>query len=249
MNYISTNIFKMSSPILVITADDLGYSQSVNDAIFRSLQKGYINSASLMVNTQGFENAVLEIIKENLYDKIGVHVNLTEGAPLTKNYFGHFVDTNNNWNRNSITKLRYHLPKDFKISFSNEICAQIEKVISQGFNPSHISSHHHVHTLPCFFPLFLSIAKRYNIKLRLAQGYNENNYLKYLYRSYINQKVKTSGLNFTDAFTTISSFKKLINKGRGNTIEIMVHPVLNDTCNIIDKISKKSLEAELNSIQ
>lgn len=68
---------------LIINADDLGLSESVNDAIVYCLKNEYIDRATLMVNMPGTQDAINKIISNSLQDKIGLHINLTEGRPLT----------------------------------------------------------------------------------------------------------------------------------------------------------------------
>ena len=68
---------------LIINADDLGLSESVNDAIIYCLKNEYIDRATLMVNMPGTQDAINKIISNSLQDKIGLHINLTEGRPLT----------------------------------------------------------------------------------------------------------------------------------------------------------------------
>ena len=67
---------------IVINADDLGRSDDVNKAILDAFHRGLITSASIMANMPGFENAVNAIKASGIEDRIGVHLNLTQGAPL-----------------------------------------------------------------------------------------------------------------------------------------------------------------------
>ena len=72
---------------LIINADDFGLNTSVNHAIIESFEKGLINSTTLMANMPGFEEAIELAHKNNIIDKIGIHLCLTEGEPITKKYF------------------------------------------------------------------------------------------------------------------------------------------------------------------
>src|SRR5262245_1210266 len=71
-------------PTVIITADDFGFSPSVNEAIVRSLRDGLVTHASLLVNLEGFESACEAVRSNGLQDRIGLHFNLTEGRPVTK---------------------------------------------------------------------------------------------------------------------------------------------------------------------
>ena len=79
--------------------------------------------------------------------------------------------------------------------------------------------------MPCFYQLFLDAAKKYNLKLRLAQTYNEGSYLKFLYRKYINGLFKQGERGYSDYFETVDIFLKRGEEIKpGKIVEIMLHP-------------------------
>ena len=68
---------------MVINADDFGYSESVNKAISDCFEKGLINRTTIMVNMPQAE-AASELARTNgFFDKVGLHINLTEGKALS----------------------------------------------------------------------------------------------------------------------------------------------------------------------
>src|SRR6202012_5583899 len=70
---------------LIINADDFGLSSIVNRAILATMEEGLVTSTSMMANMPGFEHGVgLARVHAKLAGRIGVHLNLTEGRPLTK---------------------------------------------------------------------------------------------------------------------------------------------------------------------
>lgn len=215
---------------ILANADDFGYSLSVNKAILYCYQQKLINSSSLMVNTKSFDDAV-EIIHQNstIVRNIGVHVNLAEGKPITNFGENNFLDDNGNWDFAKVNqKFNFRLNAGEKRAFLSEINAQIEKVLSHNIALVHIDSHCHLHTLPCFFRLFIEASRQHRLKLRLAQTYSEGNYAKFYYRKYINNIFKKHNINYSDYFETPNSY---IN-GRPGTneksmVEIMLHPEFN----------------------
>ncbi len=68
---------------LIVNADDFGYSHDVNMAIVEAFEKGYITNTTIMVNMPGFDEAVELSKKYGFFDKVGLHLNLFEGVPLT----------------------------------------------------------------------------------------------------------------------------------------------------------------------
>ncbi len=72
-------IFK-NGPLFIINADDLGICSERDKGIFELFEKGYISSASILVNCINFENSILISRRMNL--QLGLHLNLTEGEPI-----------------------------------------------------------------------------------------------------------------------------------------------------------------------
>ena len=210
---------------IIINADDFGFRSSVNKAILYCFEQGYINSTSLMTNVFFFEDAVEMFHSNSAIQNIGVHVNLSEGKPITNfNQFA-YLDEDGNWDNSKVNRKYTFLSADAKTAFSQEIHAQIDKAILNKIPVIHLDSHYHTHTLPCFYKLFLEAAKSYKLKIRLAQTYNEDNYFKYYYRKYINGIFKANSINYSDLFENVNRFLKYPRSLRANQImEIMIHP-------------------------
>lgn len=65
-----------------ITADDYGYSVERNEGIECAINNGVVNSVSVLVNGYALRPLTLNTLKEI---RIGLHLNLTEGKPVTTN--------------------------------------------------------------------------------------------------------------------------------------------------------------------
>jgi len=68
--------YSASARLLVIHADDLGMSHSVNRATFEALEKGWITSASILVPCPWFPE-VARWVKEHPNADLGIHLDLT----------------------------------------------------------------------------------------------------------------------------------------------------------------------------
>ena len=88
---------------LIINADDLGLSPGVNQAILKAHNDGFLSHASLMANTEYFDNAIEEIIPQCENLMIGVHVNLTCAKAL---YSGNVL-AENDLLKNDFVKLLF----------------------------------------------------------------------------------------------------------------------------------------------
>lgn len=146
---------------LIITADDLGFSPGVNQAILNAHNEGFLTHASLMANTDYFQQAVEDIIPncENL--QIGVHVNLTCAKAL---FSGNILAENGLLKNNFVQLLFKRKSKKVLESLQNEIEMQILKIKDQGIIISHIDGHEHVHIIPSINKIVRKLAEKYHIE-------------------------------------------------------------------------------------
>lgn len=227
---------------IIATADDLGLKSSVNKAILFCFEQGYVNSASFLTSTDFFEETLALLHSNPVINNVGVHVNFASGKPVTDFKHREFLDEQGNWDLKKTNRKIYFLSTETKAAFVKEIYAQIDKAIAAHVPVIHLDSHYHLHTLPCFWKLFLHVAKRYKLKLRLAQTYNEDNYIKYLYRKRINNIVKAGNNQYAEYFESVRYFLKKINIGeREGLTEVMLHPDFDKQGNLIDHFDESSL--------
>ena len=69
---------------IIVNADDFGRDEESTRAILECFRRGYINQTTLMVNMPCAEKAVVLAREAGFADKIGLHLNLTQGMPLTE---------------------------------------------------------------------------------------------------------------------------------------------------------------------
>ena len=145
---------------ILVNADDFGFSRGVNQAILRAHRDGFLTHASLMANTEYFDEAVNEIVPEVPNLKIGVHITLTCGNALS----GENILAQNdrlNWTFVKLLLLR----KTSKVlrSLEEEIESQILKIKNSGIEISHIDGHEHVHIIPSINSIVRKLARRHGI--------------------------------------------------------------------------------------
>lgn len=147
---------------IINNADDFGYSRAVNYGIIDSFQRGVLTSATVMANMPGFDHAVM-LAKENPELGVGVHLTLTAGRPILN---GHqtIADEGGRF-RKRVYYCEMDTPIDEEEVYA-EWKAQIERVLSNGILPTHLDSHHHIHTFRNNLPVFLRLAKEYDLPVR-----------------------------------------------------------------------------------
>ncbi|MEG6573839.1 chitin disaccharide deacetylase [Caldibacillus debilis] len=146
---------------LIINADDFGYSRSVNYGIIDAHQLGILTSTTLMTNMPGAGHAA-ELAKANPSLGVGVHLVLTCGKPLLKHHKT-IADMNGNFRRLDYYKGAFTIDLD---EVYEEWKAQIEKFLSFGLIPTHLDSHHHIHSFGNIPEVFLTLAKEYRLPVR-----------------------------------------------------------------------------------
>ena len=141
---------------VIINADDLGKNSNVNKAIAKAFSDGVISSATIMANSDTWDE-VHQIINQNPHASFGVHLNLTEGKALTESPVlvqSGIVDENNCFTKN-VRNLSVYTPEILQ-AVKDEWLSQLRKVIEiEGIKVSHVDGHHHIHT---FYP-FIGILK------------------------------------------------------------------------------------------
>lgn len=158
---------------LIINADDLGISKGVNYAIKEAFNNGYLTHASVMVNANYFNDALENIIIRYPDLKIGLHLNLTYGRPISQaNIIPLLVNKDLKFKHNFISLARIKKSVELQRQIYQEIKAQIEKAIRFGIKLNHIDSHEHIHLIPFINKITKDLATKYKI-LRIRE-FNES---------------------------------------------------------------------------
>lgn len=145
---------------LIVNADDFGLSNGVNHGIIDSYLYGIVNSTTMMMNMDGTEHAI-QLAKRYPKLRVGIHLVITCGKPLAQNVPS-LVDDNGGFKSNSSLN-----PLDISLEeLEKEWTAQIDRFIKSGLKPTHLDSHHHVHTLKELVPVVKSLSNKYGLPVR-----------------------------------------------------------------------------------
>ena len=145
----------------IVNADDLGMSETVNEAIFESMRLGRVTSATLMANAPGFDHAVANLGRFASCS-FGVHLNITQFEPLTRNPdLGPILDSNGAFNGGA---KKVPMGGALRQAIRKEWDAQVERVYRAGVKPSHLDSHHFAHTRPAVFPVLKGLQRKFGIE-------------------------------------------------------------------------------------
>ncbi len=181
---------------LIIHADDYGISHEVNLAIQKGIEDGVIDRATLMVNMPFAEEAV-EMARAGRYlNRIGLHLNLVEGRPLSEKIKNTWLCTDGYLN-GAISNKKYKTRpiRDLEAlkCIEEEIELQMQRFLSWGMPLFHVDSHQHSHIKPSIFPIVLRLAKKNGFQsIRLASIIPSDSprLSVKIYKNYINARIK-----------------------------------------------------------
>ncbi|WP_124639565.1 MULTISPECIES: carbohydrate deacetylase [Amniculibacterium] len=247
----------MDKKKIIINADDLGFTKSINLAIKEAHLSGYLTHASLMANTAFFNHAVDEVLPHCPQLNIGVHVNLTCAKTLTGNSE---IAKEGTLKWSFVKLLLLRKSPEILNKIEEEIEAQIQMVKSVHHNISHIDGHEHIHIIPSINKIVRKLAKKYDIPR--VREINENFFESWKYNSsttpFVNI-IKLELLKFLSFFNENSgkvAFYSILNtcmvnennlfnyleNTKSDEIEVMLHPSLGFNDNDKEDLDERFIE-------
>jgi hopanoid biosynthesis associated protein HpnK len=150
---------------LIVNADDFGLTDGVNRAVLEGHRNGIITSTTLMANGMAFDSAVAASATAPGLG-VGVHLNLTQGRPLTPAcQVPSIVTSDGSFYPGPAILARQILSRRVKLGdVETELRCQIQKVASSGVRITHLDSHKHIHLLPPLFNVVVKLAQEYGIR-------------------------------------------------------------------------------------
>jgi predicted glycoside hydrolase/deacetylase ChbG (UPF0249 family) len=148
---------------LIISADDFGLTEGINEGIIRCAREGIVTSASVMANMPAFEQAVV-LAGQCPGLATGVHLNLVKGSPLQPaGEVRSLVDDRGAFYTLPRFTLRLLSGKIRLAEAEKELRSQVEKALNAGLKVTHLDSHRHFHVYPPLLKLVIKMAREYKI--------------------------------------------------------------------------------------
>jgi hypothetical protein len=148
---------------LIINADDLGYSPTVNRAIAELFEAGLVTSASLLVNQPASEEGA-DIARSLPRLSVGVHLNLSRGRPiLPAAQVPSLVDEEGQLWESATFFRRAVLGQVKWYEAAAELEAQVQWALARGLHLDNLDSHVHFHSLPAARRITEQLANRHHV--------------------------------------------------------------------------------------
>jgi predicted glycoside hydrolase/deacetylase ChbG (UPF0249 family) len=254
----------MASRYLIVNADDYNVDVERNLGILKAVRDGIVTSVTVIANTTRDEGTLSEL-KHTLADRVGIHLNLSSGAPLTKygktltDGVGQFLDKQTVWRRAMFRKINL-------IEVEREFTEQINRLCRQGIHPDHLDGHNHIHVFPGIATVVARLANQFGIeKVRLPsetfsdwkQSVRRNGFKKRFFgflSAQARHVFERHGIRSTEHFagiqspevSSLESLRSFLAQLPEGTTELMCHPGYANPAG--DPFSSKERENELNSL-
>jgi predicted glycoside hydrolase/deacetylase ChbG (UPF0249 family) len=174
--------FARDAKLLVVHADDVGMTHSVNAATIKGLDTGLINSASIMVPCPWFPE-IADYAKSHPDIDFGLHLTLTServyyrwGPVAPRDIVPSLVDENGYFHHDWSTDTHID-PKDAE----RELRAQIDRAYAMGIHPTHLDSHQYrlIVSGKDLFEVFLRVAHASKLPFFVSRDwFADNPYLE-----------------------------------------------------------------------
>lgn len=165
MNSPSVPATAQTRPRLIVTADDFGLHEAVNEAVERGYRDGVLRAASLMVAAPAVADAVARA-KQNPGLAVGLHLVLADGrAMLPPTRIPALVDAQGMFDSNMVRNgFRFFFLPHVRRQLADEIRAQFEAFAATGLKLDHVNAHKHFHLHPTILTLMLTIGREFGLR-------------------------------------------------------------------------------------
>lgn len=191
----STDDVYIRNNMVIINADDFGLSSSVNEAIVRCFNDNLIHRTTVMTNMPAFTEACELAERNEFKDKVGLHLVLNDGCPLTER-----IKSNHHFCKDGqfIQGWYVSIKRKFFLSYYDKEClreeieAQMKAYCNAGYTLMHIDSHYLIHTSsPVLIDMVCELAKKYGFKsMRNVSLYSTDNIVYRIAKKYVARRIR-----------------------------------------------------------
>ena len=149
---------------LIVTADDFGLHESVNEAVEQASRAGILNAASLMVTAHATKDAIRRArMLPNL--GVGLHVVLADGwSTLDAHLIPEIADPTGRMHSDMFRKgVRFFFKSGARRQLEAEIRAQFAAFARTGLTLDHVNVHKHFHIHPTILNILLEVGRDYGM--------------------------------------------------------------------------------------
>lgn len=149
---------------LIVTADDFGIHEAVNEAVGLASRAGVLTAASLMVGAPAAADAVRRA-RELPRLRVGLHLVLADGfAMLPREQIPDLVDSEGRFGDGMwLDGVRYFALPALRRQLEAEIRAQFAAFARTGFVLDHVNAHKHFHLHPTLLRMIVRVGREFGM--------------------------------------------------------------------------------------
>jgi len=150
---------------LIVTADDFGLHESVNDAIEQASHAGVLTAASLMISGPAAADAIRRA-RRLPHLRVGLHLVLADGrGTLPAAEISAIADRDGLMDSGMFSRgVAIFADARARQQARAEIRAQLEAFRDSGLDLDHVNAHKHFHLHPTVLGILLSMAREFGIR-------------------------------------------------------------------------------------
>jgi hopanoid biosynthesis associated protein HpnK len=149
---------------LIVTADDFGLHEAVNEAVEHASRYGILTAASLMVAAPAAADAIRRA-RELPRLRVGLHIVLADGhAVLAPDLIPDLADSEGRMNgRMFVNGVRFFFSTRIRRQLEAEIHAQFSAFRRTGLDLDHVNVHKHFHMHPTLLEMLLRVGREFGL--------------------------------------------------------------------------------------
>jgi hopanoid biosynthesis associated protein HpnK len=149
---------------LIVTADDFGLHEAVNQAVEQASVAGVLTAASLMVAAPAADDAIRRA-RELPRLRVGLHLVLADGsAMLAHDLIPDLADRAGRMNSRMFANgVRFFAFPGVRRQLEAEIRAQFSAFVRTGLTLDHVNVHKHFHLHPTLLEMLLRIGREFGV--------------------------------------------------------------------------------------
>ncbi len=221
---------------MIINADDLAWSRSVDRGIIEAHRAGMVTSASLLATGASFDHAV-SLAQATPSLSVGMHLSFYRGTTILAPERVSGITGPDGLLLGSWTSIVSRLVAGtFDLGqLEGELRAQVDRAREAGIQPTHLDGEKHLHLWPSVFDIVCRLAVEYDIRevrvvrerpsvrpipagltwlsaraARVAKG--------------CGLVVSDATIGLTEAATDLAALARLLRRARAPHVEFIVHP-------------------------
>lgn len=243
---------------LIVTADDFGIHEAVNEAVSQATRAGVLTAASLMVGAPAAEDAIRRA-RELPQLRVGLHLVLADGfAVLPREQIPDLVDLDGRFGSGMwLDGVRYFALPSLRRQLEAEIRAQFAAFARTGLVLDHVNAHKHFHLHPTLLRIILRVGREFGMTAvrvpREPLWYSSANAFLLPWVGLMKARLRAGGVACNDQVFGIAGTGRLdegalldiLAKLPAGVTEIYLHPAVDTKTPIASTMSEYRHSAEL----